>query len=234
LALKPAYENQNRLHNLNFNILSSGFEGQLLTAHDLGIDVFNPVKNKFQYFDEETGIRNKIANLNAVAKDNRGGLYVGTDHGIIVYNESLSKIQDSPRPFIDNLEADDQHVDWEKINELRYDQNNIKIDFLGFWYKNPGALGFTYQLENYDPEWITTHDNSATYSKLPPGDYTFKLKVSDSNDFSHALETRVHFVVKPPFWRTTWFYFLLILIAGFLSYSIVRYRERNYCTTSVN
>jgi len=225
-----SYENQNRLHNLNFNILSSDFDGQLLTVHDLGIDVFNPTKNKFQYFDEETGIHNKIANLNALAKDNRGGLYVGTDHGIIVYNRSLHKIQDSPKPLIYNFEADDQHIDWGKVSQLKYDQNNIRIDFLGFWYKNPGALGFLYQLENYDPEWIATHDNSTTYSKLPPGDYTFKLKVSESNDFSNALETRIHFVIKPPFWRTTWFYFLLILIVGFLSYSFIRYRERKLLT----
>ena len=220
------FENQQRLHNLNFNILSSSGGGGLLTAHDLGIDVFNPAKNKFQYFDEETGIHNKVANLNAVTKDGRGGLYIGTDHGIMVYNESLSKIQDSPRPFIDNFEADDEPVDWEKTSGLKYDQNNIKIDFIGFWYKNPGALGFLYQLENYDPEWITTHDNSATYSKLPPGDYTFKLKVSDSNDFSNALETKIHFVIRPPFWRTIWFYILLLVIFGFSVYSIVRYRER--------
>jgi len=220
------FKNQIRLHNLNFNILSSSVGGRLLVAHDLGIDVFNPTINKFQYFDEEMGIHNRIANLNAVAKDSRGGLYIGTDHGIIVYNESLDKIQDSPRPLIDNFEADDQRIDWEKINQLKYDQNNIKIDYLGFWYKNPGALNFSYQLENYDPEWIYTHDNSTTYSKLPPGDYTFKLKVSDSNDFSNALETKIHFVVKPPFWREAWFYFLLVLIIGFSAYSFVRYRER--------
>src|SRR6185369_7163784 len=110
-----SFENQTRLHNLNFNILSSGTEGQLLTAHDLGIDVFNPAKNKFQYFDEETGIHNRIANLNAVAKDNYGGLYIGTDHGIIVYHESLNKIQDSPKPFIYGFEIDDESVDLEKV-----------------------------------------------------------------------------------------------------------------------
>ncbi len=220
------YENQMRLHNLNFNILSSDVAGPLLAAHDLGIDVFNPIKNNFQYFDEETGIHGKVANLNAVAKDGRGGLYIGTDQGIIVYNEKVNRIQDSPKPHIDNFEADDQPVDWEKTSDLKYDQNNIKIDFLGFWYKNPVALGFMYQLENYDRDWITTHDNSATYSKLPPGDYAFKLKVTESNDFSNALETRIHFTVQPPFWRTTWFYFLLILLAGFFAYSIVRYRER--------
>jgi signal transduction histidine kinase len=50
--------------------------------------------------------------------------------------------------------------------------------------------------------------------------------VSDSNDFSNALETKIHFVISPPFWRTAWFYSLLILFVGFSAYSIIRYRER--------
>src|SRR6478736_7527662 len=83
-----------------------------------------------------------------------------------------------------------------------------------------------YQLENYDRDWIATLDNSVTFSKLPPGDYAFRLKVSDSNDFSNALETKIRITIKPPFWRTMWFYVLLVLIIGFSAYSIVRYRER--------
>lgn len=219
------FDNQPRLHNLNFNIFSSGSQGQLLAAHDLGIDVFDPARHKFQYFDEGTGINNKIANLNAVAKD-RSGLYIGTDHGLIVYHESRSSIQDLPKPLIDNFEADDQPVDLDKMDGLKHDQNNIRIGFLGFWYQNPGSLSFMYQLENYDRDWITTHDNSATYSKLPPGDYTFRLKVSDTNDFASALETKIHFEIQPPFWRRAWFYFLLVLMVGFSAYSFVRYRER--------
>ncbi len=220
------FKDQNRLHNLNFNILSSGSHDQLLAAHDLGIDVFNPAKKNFHYYDEVTGIRNRIANLNAVAKDGRGGLYIGTDHGIIVYNESLRKIQDSPKPLIDNFEVDDQQIKLENTTHLRHDQNNVKIGFLGFWYQNPGSVSFMYQLDNYDRDWITTHDYSATYSKLPPGDYTFKLRVSDSNDFSGTIETKIHFVISPPFWRTGWFYSLVVLIIGFSAYSFVRFREQ--------
>jgi ligand-binding sensor domain-containing protein len=219
------FENQNRLHNLNCNVFASGNNGQLLVAHDLGMDIFNPVKNKFHYFDEAAGVRGKVANLNAVAQDEKGGLYIGTDDGIVAYNQSHKKNQDSPKPMIDQIEIDDQPTNIAAAEKLKYDQNNIKIDFLGFWYQNPTALSFMYQLENYDRDWITTHDLSATYSKLPPGDYSFKLRVSDSNDFSNAKETKIHFVISPPFWRTSWFYASLILIIGFSAYSFVRYRE---------
>jgi ligand-binding sensor domain-containing protein len=220
------FEKQNRLHNLNFNILSSTSQGQLLVAHDLGIDIFDPVKDKFHYFDEETGIRNKIANLNAVARDQQEGLFIGTDHGLMVYYQSKNKRQYTPKPFIDVVEADDEVVNLDKSDHLNYDQNNIKIGFIGFWYQNPAALTFAYQLENYDRDWIITHDYSATYSKLPPGEYVFKLKASDSNDFSTVEEAKIHFVVRPPFWRTAWFYLLAGVAIAIAAYSIMRFRER--------
>ncbi len=220
------FEKQGRLHNLNFNILSSMPNGQLLAAHDLGIDVFDPAKNKFHYFDEETGIRTKTANLNAVARDQEGGLFIGTDHGLMVYYTCEDKWQDTPKPFIDVFEADDEAVNLEKSDQLKHYQNNIRIGFIGFWYQNPAALTFEYQLENYDRDWIITRDNSATYSKLPPGEYVFKLRVSDSYDFSASEETKIHFVVQPPFWRTLWFYALIILAASLSGYSIMRFRER--------
>lgn len=220
------YAKQGRLHNLNFNILSSGSNGQMLVAHDLGMDVFNGAKNKFQYFDEESGIHNKIANLNAVANDGNGEIFIGTDHGIVVYYDHHDKTQDSPTPFIDQFRADDLLTDLQKLEYLNYDQNNIQIGFIGFWYESPASLSFAYQLDNYDRDWIITHDHAATYSKLPPGEYTFKLKVSDSNDFASAAETKIHFIVNPPFWRTAWFYILLSILVSLGAYWFIRDRER--------
>ncbi|MGC4023486.1 MAG: two-component regulator propeller domain-containing protein [Cyclobacteriaceae bacterium] len=220
------YENQPRIHNSTINIFSTDVNNQLVAIHEQGIDFFDPFKNSFHFLDEQSGIGNRIANLNAVAKCDRGEIYIGTDHGILIYDAQQNVSQEIPKPWIDQLKVNDKIVDLSSNDELKHDENNIKIDFLGFWYQNPEALSFIYQLENYDPDWITTHDRVATYSKLPPGDYIFKLKVSDTHDFSQSVESKIHFVVKPPFWRTTFFYFLVILTLGLSAYLFIHYRER--------
>ncbi len=69
---------------------------------------------------------------------------------------------------------------------MRYDENNITINYLGVWYKNPDGLLYSYKMENYDRDWITTKNQAVTYSRLPPGNYMFKLKVSESSDFSQC------------------------------------------------
>jgi ligand-binding sensor domain-containing protein len=222
---KP-FEKQNRMHNVSFNSFSSGSNGQLIAVHDLGIDILEGVENKFYCFGEEVGMHNKVPNVNAIASDERGGVFIGTNSGLISFYQRQNKKQDSPVPFIDQLDANDLLVDLKKSEQLNYDQNDIRISFTGFWYQNANALNFSYQLEGYDRGWISTEDRSVIYSKLPPGEYSFKLKVSDSNNFSGSMETKIHFVIKPPFWETTWFYIFAVLAVSFWVYSFIRFRER--------
>jgi len=221
---KP-FESQFRLHNSSISVFTSDNTGRLIAAHESGIDFFDPAKNLYRYFDEQSGIGNKAANLNAVARNTAGEILIGTDHGLIVYF-SQANGQDQPQPLIDHIKVNDQIFDLTKSERLSYDQNNIKIDFKGFWFQSPSSLTFNFKLENYDPDWISTGDFAATYSRLPPGDYTFKLKVSDSNNFDGLPEAKIHFIIRPPFWRTNLFYILIVATIAIGGYSIVRLREK--------
>src|SRR5690606_13734796 len=118
---------------------------------------------------------------------------------------------------------DDVRVFGESIHmtdnlRLSYNENNVTIHYLGFWYQNASNLNYLYTLENYDLEWMTTRNQEVTYSRLPPGEYTFRVKVSDTEDLTRAAETSVSFSVSPPFWRTGAFYVLAVatfLIGGY-------------------
>lgn len=219
------FENQIWLHSTSVNAFASDNSGRLVAANELGLDIFNPVKKSFHFFDEQTGAGNRIANLNAICKNDNGEIFIGTGHGILIYSPQQN-LQEAPQVMIDQMKVNDQLVDLSKTESLSYDQNNIKIDFLGFWYQNPALLSFVYQLVNYDPEWIDTRGNAAIYSKLPPGDYTFKLKVSDSNDFSSSPEAKIHFVIRPPFWKTNLFYVLVVLIVVGGAYFFIYLRQK--------
>src|SRR5690606_16666288 len=89
---------------------------------------------------------------------------------------------------------------------LKYDENNLTIEYLGVWYKDPDGIYYSYQLENYDRTWITTRNQFVTYSQLPPGDYRFRLRASESTDFHDAKEATISFTIRPPFWQTLPFY----------------------------
>jgi signal transduction histidine kinase len=65
--------------------------------------------------------------------------------------------------------------------------------------------------------------SSATYRKLPPGRYDFRVQEVNIFDMPTGVETGLKVVVPPPFWRTTWFWSLVsaALMAGVLG--VVRY-----------
>ncbi len=212
--------------NSSINCLTSDQSGNLVLMHDLGIVIYNTRKNKFSFFGEELGVRDKVPNLNAVAKDSKGHILFGTNHGIIVYSDEFAKEQSAPLPCIEGLKVFNQDVDLSTGLRFRYNENDITIQYLGFWYQNPDNLSFQYTLENYDRGWITGRNRATNYSNLPPGEYTFRLRVSASDDFRDLKEASIHFIVRPPFWRTTWFYILSSVTSILLIFSFIKYRER--------
>ena len=215
------------LRDNNVNGFSTDQFGNLIVMHDLGIDMVDIKKNKVRSLADEVGLRNKKANLNAVAKDNRGHIFFGTDGGIIKYSDIVHLGLTSPQPFISSLMIFDRPVDFSQRPRFSYDENDITISYSGLWFQNPGNLNFQYKLENYDRDWIARRDHSVTYSSLPPGTFTFHVRVSESGDFTDAKEATLEFVVLPPFWRTALFYVLCAVSIVFLGISFIRYRERS-------
>jgi signal transduction histidine kinase len=132
----------------------------------------------------------------------------------------------SPQPFISGIKALNENLELSQNLNLKYFQNDVTLNFLGFWYQSPENLNFRYKLENYDRDWITSRNYSVTYSSLPPGEYTFRLKASDSEDFTGLKESSFHFIVNPPFWRTIWFYVLSGACLTLLIIAFVKYREK--------
>lgn len=200
--------------------------GNLVMMHNFGIDVFDIRKKTMRYWGEEVGIRDKHPNLNAVTRDQYGQIYLGTSKGIV----KLSLINDTtrvtPKPAIESVQIYDDTIDLANTPKLRHNENNVTFHFLGFWYRNTDHLTYLYKLENYDLEWIESRNRSVTYSRLPPGDYTFKMKVSDTEDFADAQESTVSFSIMPPFWKTSTFYVFAVGLFVISAYGLMKFRER--------
>lgn len=216
-----------RLHNNNISCLTSTPAGRLVVMNDVGIEVYDAAADKVSFMGEDVGIRNLAPNLNALARDSRGNIFMGTDGGIVKYSDTAGKKSMTPQPIIETFKVMNEPVEVGQEMSFRYNENSITINYLGLWYQNPSALAYQFRLKNYDQEWISSRNRSMTYSSLPPGEYTFEVKASDSDDFRFAREASVQFVIRPPFWKTAWFILLSIIVAGFLIYTFILFRERS-------
>jgi ligand-binding sensor domain-containing protein len=223
-AFRP-FSHQGQLRENNIDILCTDRLGNLVMAHSAGIDVYDVRGNNFIYLGEESGIEDLVPNLNSVSIDQYGVISMGTEQGILRYSAKKSLNNMRPTPHIVGFRPLGQ-PDQPHGASFSYDENNLVVDYVGFWYTSPNDLYFQYMLEGYDKDWIISRDRSATYSRLPPGKFTFHLRVSTSDECNGVEEATYQIKISPPFWKTLWFYALSIGSIIFLGYSSIRYRER--------
>lgn len=80
---------------------------------------------------------------------------------------------------------------------------------------------YQYKLEGYDQEWVTTNDNTAAYTRLAPGSYTFLLKELGGNEV-----TRMKIVILPPWYRSTLALCIYIVLLALLVWYIYKLIQR--------
>ncbi len=84
-------------------------------------------------------------------------------------------------------------------------------------------------LRGYDKDWIYTDatNRQAKYTNLNGGDYTFLVKATNSDGYWTEKPLKVAIEVHPPFYKTSTFYIVLIVIFLSLVYLVFQWRLAN-------
>lgn len=112
---------------------------------------------------------------------------------------------------------------------LKYHENSFTIGFHSLTYFFPENNNYAYKLEGFDNDWVTCNgkNNSATYTNLSNGTYTFRVKEIKNKSFGNEIALKI--VVLPPFWKSWIAYFIyaiLILLVFILLRHLILVRER--------
>jgi len=216
----------------------------LWMSTNMGISKFNPKNKQFENYTADEGLQSNEFNSGAYFKTNDGELLFGGPSGInSFYPSNISKNPTIPNVVITNvvvngkeirIPSDDKKKEQSKI-VLEHDQNPLKFEFSALDYSNSSKNKYKIKLENYDNTWVTMdHNTSITYSKLPPGKYSFKVKGASHDGYWNKNTTSLNIEITPPYWKTWWFYALcalLLLCTTFLIFTVrlrqLKLKERN-------
>lgn len=104
----------------------------------------------------------------------------------------------------------------------------MSLDFVGLHFKAPEAHRYAYLLEGIDPDWVTTDHTQrrATYTTLPPGQYTFRVKACNTDGVWSSAHTGLNIEVHPPFWKTWWAVAIYLATAVLVAVGIHAWRVR--------
>ncbi len=205
--------------------LGTDRKGNIVMVHQSGVDLLDPQTRHLIYFDEEVGIRNIDPNLNALTIDRLGNVWIGAQHQVLRYTALKENLSIHPRILLDKVSIFLDPVDILKQNEFAHHQNNFIFDFVGLWYTDPKTVKYRYKLEGLNPDWIISGDPRATYSNLPPGNYTFIVSATENDAFDQEPAVSYSFRINTPLWRRPWFLIAAILLIGALLYWLMKQRE---------
>jgi signal transduction histidine kinase len=107
---------------------------------------------------------------------------------------------------IDSLMASEGEI------RLSYKENFFSFDFVALDYTNPIKNQYAFKLDNFHDEWIYVGNRRfASFTNLSPGEYTFRVKGSNSDGiWNEQQQAQVKIIITPPFWRTYWFYIITL------------------------
>lgn len=110
--------------------------------------------------------------------------------------------------------------------ELKYNQNNVEIDFSTLEYSSSDIASYSYILEPYDKTWSRPSTlNYATYKNLEPGHYTLHVKAA-RKDGKWGEESTLEITVLPPWYATWWAKLLSLILVIILAFIIFRVTHR--------
>lgn len=205
-----------------------------------GLSRFSIEEGQFNNFSMEEGIQGRLFADGSYLKTSGGLLFFGGSNGITVFNPNyISKSSKPPKVYITDFKIGDISMYYgnnslqknkktiPKDFILKYNQNSISINYTGIHYTNPSKNEFIYKLENYDNTWREVGNvRTAYYYDLPPGDYVFKVKATNSNGVWNEKGASVAFSITPPWWRTWWAYTLYGILFIVLLILIDRFQRK--------
>jgi len=208
----------------------------LWMSTNMGLSKFNPKTKQFENYTADEGLQSNEFNSGAYFKTNDGELLFGGPSGInSFYPSTISKNPTIPNVVLTDvivngkeikIQRDDKKNEQSKI-VLEHDQNPLKFEFSALDYSNSSKNKYKIQLENYDKTWVSMDNNtSITYSKIPPGKYSFRVKGASHDGYWNENTTSLNIEVTPPYWKTWWFYTLYLLLILSVTFIIFTVRLR--------
>lgn len=205
-----------------------------------GLIQFERTKQSFKNYSASDGLQINQFNYNAALRLTSGELVFGGIKGFSIFRpDSLSVVSHGPQLKLTGFKINNRSIendsfytkgvgfiDLKKIT-LPYNDATLAISYTTPEYSYPDKVKYEYILEGWDHRWNEVGNaKTAYYSRLNEGDYTFKIKATNTDGSWSNKQLQLQIIVMPPWYRTWWAYLAYLSVASFAVYWIWRYRTK--------
>jgi len=196
----------------------------LWVGTESGLCRFNPKDKTAFTFSSLFPLSGISYNKSALCGLRDGQLAWGTNNGAIFFEpQSIREISSKGKIFFHDLTISgrsireipsfklNRPVDSLQTINLKYSQNTISLELISIGMLSGSK--FSWKLEGFDKDWTSPSGNRIiTYTNIPSGEFTLKIKLYDSSLSNVIAERSIAIKLIPPFWRTGWFWILIVMV----------------------
>jgi signal transduction histidine kinase/ligand-binding sensor domain-containing protein/DNA-binding response OmpR family regulator len=185
-------------------------------------------------FDKRDGIQSDMFSENASYKGLLNQFFFGGVEGLTYFNpDSITINKFSPPVYFTNLRINNKPFEfgqqkgdsalldrpfYETPNiTLTHRENIIAIEFAALDFRAPDKNEYMYMLEGFNKDWVYAGNNRlVSFTNLNPGNYSLKVKATNSDKIWSEVPYALNIKVLPPPWKTWWAYSIYIALFIFL------------------
>jgi hypothetical protein len=195
------------------------------TFNGISIINYNLLRNKIEYTFQNLsvidGLSSNVINEMLFRKDT---IFAATSNGISVIPTNISIPKFNIPVEIQSISINQRDTLIGSKYILNYYQNNIQISFAGIelsgHFKN-----LEYSLDE-SKKWTFMPENSLLLN-LSSGSHHLKVRAIDVNGNISNQVLMIDFIVKTPFWKAYWFWFLVAMcLQLFTIYYVSRWQKK--------
>lgn len=146
--------------------------------------------------------------------EENGDFLLPTVAGVAKVSIKEVEVNKVPPPiYIESVRTSEGELKENKNIQLSHNEAFLEIQYSAINFTNPDKVKFRYRLEGLNDNWIEVGNRrEALYSKIPPGEYKFRVIASNNDGFWNDEGASLDVIVTPPFWNTAWFYSIICLL----------------------
>jgi len=183
--------------------------GTLWLGTDVGLLRFDLARRRVQAYGLGDGLQDLEFNGGAATRLHDGRLLFGGVRGINVFDPRLISDSAAMPPlrllgarFDAEAPSDRDNVWQARELEVPADAAILRLRVGALDFVEGERIRYRYRMDGFDPGWV---DNGTrgdiTYTRLPPGDYTFHAQSSNRDGVWNPVELRLPVHVAAPLWR---------------------------------
>ena len=195
-----------------------------------GLVRFNPQTEEVKVYTKDDKLSGNQFGYKSALKTSSECFYFGGSEGLVAFEPDHIQTNDYiPPVFITKMTVSNKEVnpDGQKVT-LHHNQSTVGFEFAALSYTAPQANRYAYKMENLDNDWIYTNNNhSASYAKLPSGNYIFRVKGSNNDGLWNEKGAFIEITVLSPWWLSVWaFIAYFLFVSGAVYYWICWYKQK--------